>query len=115
MRHDINAYYADIMESIRKIISFIGDSTYQEYSTSNILKSAVERQFEIIGESLGRIDRDYPDKINSISNARSIIDFRNILIHGYDTIDDAIVWDIISQHLPVLKDEITRLLNLDNK
>jgi uncharacterized protein with HEPN domain len=49
-------------------------------------------------------------RLNNISEYRKIIGFRNVLVHGYDAIDDQIVWDTIQQHLPVLKQEVEELL-----
>jgi uncharacterized protein with HEPN domain len=74
-----------------------------------MLRRAVEREFEIIGEAMNRID-----KIDSgiiISSKKQIISMRNRVIHGYDKIDDEIIWGTIVRHLPILKKEITNLRN----
>ena len=73
-----------------------------------MLRRAVERELEIIGEAMGRIE-----KINSslnISSKKQIISVRNRVIHGYDKIDNEIIWGIIVRHLPILKVEIANLL-----
>lgn len=97
------------MESINSIESYLGDKTdFELYSESKMLRRAVEREFEIIGEALNRIDAiddDIP-----ISNKRQIIGMRNRVIHGYDAIDDSIIWGTIIKHLPVLKQEVEDLL-----
>jgi len=80
------------------------------YSRDALLRSAVERQFEILGESLARLSKIKKDFAGQILNHRKIIGFRNQLIHGYDTIKDAIVWDIVKIDLPVLMQEIEDLL-----
>lgn len=73
-----------------------------------MLQDAVERNLEIIGEAISRILRLKPD-IN-ISNARRIVDARNIIIHRYDNLDNTQIWAIIINHLPVLNDEVEILL-----
>ena len=73
-----------------------------------MLRRAVEREFEIIGEAMNRIDK--LDSDLSISGKRQISNMRNRVIHGYDRIDDEIIWGTIIRHLPVLKSEIEILL-----
>jgi uncharacterized protein with HEPN domain len=70
----------------------------------------VEREFEIIGEALNRLDRLAPATAAQITSLRRIVDFRNRIIHGYDSVDDIIVWRTTQQHLPVLKSEVDTLL-----
>jgi len=73
-----------------------------------MLRRAIEREFEIIGEAMSRIDKIGSDII--ISSKKKIINMRNRVIHGYDKIDDEIIWGTIVRHLPLLKKEITNLL-----
>jgi len=73
-----------------------------------MLRRAVEREFEIIGEAMNRIDKIDSEII--ISSKKQIISMRNRVIHGYDKIDDEIIWGTIVRHLPILKKEITNLL-----
>ncbi len=75
-----------------------------------MLKSAVDRQFEIIGEALKQLLEKYPSYKSEITNPSRIISFRNRLIHGYSSISDEVVWGIIEKDLPILKSEINRLL-----
>jgi uncharacterized protein with HEPN domain len=70
----------------------------------------VERHFEIIGEALNRLNRIDPDTAAQITDAAQIIAFRNVLIHGYDAIDDSRVWDGIQHSLPALHSQVTELL-----
>jgi uncharacterized protein with HEPN domain len=70
----------------------------------------VERQFEIIGEALSRLNRLDPDKASAISEHHRIIRFRNVLIHGYDVIDHETTWSLIQAKLPVLRAELDGLL-----
>lgn len=75
-----------------------------------MLRSAVERQFEIIGETLVQLSRLDEALAARISEYRRIIAFRNILIHGYAQVDDRIVWDILETKLPILRREVRMLL-----
>ncbi len=75
-----------------------------------MLRSAVELKFEIMGEALNRIDRDDPGLLSRIRDCRDIISFRNILVHGYDAIDDRIVWGVIEEDLDNLIEDVTRLI-----
>ncbi len=73
-----------------------------------MLRRAVEREFEIIGEAMGRIEK--LDSSLEISSKKQIISMRNRVIHGYDKIDNEIIWGTIVRHLPTLKKEIVNLL-----
>lgn len=75
------------------------------------MKSAVERQFEIIGEALSKLAKMDPETANNIPEYRRIIAFRNILIHGYATIDDKIVWGVIENYLTPLQKAVMQLLD----
>jgi len=71
-------------------------------------RRAVERNIEIIGEALNRVLNKDPE-IN-ISNSRKIVDTRNRIIHGYDTVSDEIIWSIIIKYIPQLREEVQKLL-----
>lgn len=99
----------DIKESIASIESFLGDKRdFNVYISNKMLQRAVEREFEIIGEAMNRIEKLDPS-IN-ISSKKQIINMRNRVIHGYDKIDNEIIWGTIVRYLPILKTEIQVLL-----
>jgi uncharacterized protein with HEPN domain len=75
-----------------------------------MLRSAVERQFEIIGEALAKLAKIDQETATLISEHRRIIAFRNILIHGYAQIDDRLVWGVLDSKLPALSQEVKKLL-----
>jgi len=106
---EIKKYLFDINESIDSIEKYLGDKhDFEIYLANKMLRRAVEREFEIIGEAMSRIER--LDSKLEISGKKQIINMRNRVIHGYDKIDDEIVWGTIVRHLPTLKNEITNLL-----
>jgi uncharacterized protein with HEPN domain len=84
------------------------DIDYFEFEKDLRTRKAIERNIEIIGEALNRILKAYPDI--SISDSRKIVDTRNRIIHGYDSITPDILWLIIKQSLPVLRNEVAELL-----
>ena len=109
MGDEIRKYLFDISESINSIYDYLGKHRdFNAYLNNKLLRRAVEREFEIIGEAINNIIRI--DKNIEIENARRIVDFGNRIIHGYDSVDNVIVWGIISIDLPELKTEVDKLL-----
>jgi uncharacterized protein with HEPN domain len=109
MDNEIKKYLFDIKESVNSIESYLGDKRdFNDYLADKMLRRAVEREFEIIGEAMTRLDKISP-KI-AISSKKQIINMRNRVIHGYDKIDNEIVWGTIVRHLPILKKEIESLM-----
>jgi uncharacterized protein with HEPN domain len=100
----------DIKYAIDEIDSFFinREKQFQDYSKDLILKRAVERNLEIIGEAMNRIIKMDPHF--SIENAHRIIGLRNQIIHGYDSVSDENIWGILITHIPRLKQEIERLI-----
>ncbi|MFV0565488.1 MAG: DUF86 domain-containing protein [Flavobacteriaceae bacterium] len=107
----------DIKISIEEIESYFFDNLFDffEYRKNIMLKRAVERNLEIIGEAVNRILKREPNFNQKISEAKSIIGFRNQVIHAYDNISDENVWSILLNHLPKLKEEIEALIKISEK
>ncbi|WP_075602362.1 HepT-like ribonuclease domain-containing protein [Saccharicrinis aurantiacus] len=109
MKREVKKYLYDIKVSIDSIFDYLGDKRdFFEYQNNKLLRRAVEREIEIIGEAMNRILKIAPDV--NIENARQIVDTRNWVIHGYDKVDDVVIWGIISKHLPKLIIEVEKLL-----
>ena len=109
MEPEIKKHLFDIRESIESIENYLGNShDFQVYLTNKMMRRAVEREFEIIGEAMGRIEK--LDPTIQISSKRQIINMRNRVIHGYDRIDNEIIWGTIVRHLPLLKTDIDNLI-----
>jgi uncharacterized protein with HEPN domain len=104
----------DIQEAAREVQEFTAQHTLERYMQDRMLRHAVERLFEIIGEAMTRIAKTDQQTVDRISEHRRIIAFRNQLIHGYDVIDHAIVWRIIEQKLSILRTEVQKLLAESN-
>lgn len=110
MKSEIPAHLHDIREAAQAVQKFVAGRSLQDYGSDELLRSGVERKFEIMGEALNRIARDDPTILAQIRDYRDIISFRNILVHGYDSIDDRIVWDAIQTDLDNLIEDATVLL-----
>jgi uncharacterized protein with HEPN domain len=107
---EIKSWLFDILRAINEIEEFFADAPrdFYVYQSSIKTKRAVERNIEIIGEAMSRILNH--DNTIILSNSRKIVDTRNRIIHGYDTVSDDIIWGIVIKHLPILKLEIEELL-----
>ena len=110
MDENINKHLHDILDAINEIESFFGDKPkyFNEFCNDLCLRRAVERDIEIIGEAMNRILKE--DKNIAITNSRKIVDARNYIIHGYDSLSADILWSIVINHLPKLKEEAQTLL-----
>jgi uncharacterized protein with HEPN domain len=110
MQLEAKKYLHDMHQAAELIARFTGGKSLDEYARDVQLRSAVERQFEIIGEALAQLSRHDPPLAERISEKPRIIAFRNILIHGYAELDHRIVWDIVQSKLPTLRSEVEALL-----
>lgn len=109
MNDEIKKYLADILGSCHSIEEFTkGMNSFADYENNKMLKRAVERELEIIGEALNRARKE--DTSISVSNSSKIISLRNRIIHEYEAVNDATIYTIIKKYLPVLKTEIQNLL-----
>ena len=100
----------DIQTSLREICDFTAGMDYPAYQLDAKCRAAVERKFEIIGEACSRLRDRFPDSYSKIESGPQIVGFRNRLIHGYDNVDDAIVWDIVTRKLPELNLQVEALM-----
>jgi len=111
MKHNEKVYLQDIREAGKYILEFTKGMPVEEYCTNELVKSAVERKFAIIGEALVRLREEYPELLERITDHEKIIGFRNVLVHGYDIIEATTVWSAIENNLQKLLDETEALLN----
>ena len=108
--HETKKYLFDIAEACDLIAQFSAGKTFADYQNDPLLRSAVERQFEIVGEALSQAVQHDAKVAELISNSSRIISFRNRLIHGYATISDNVVWGVLETNLPLLTREVKALL-----
>jgi uncharacterized protein with HEPN domain len=92
MQHDSRAYLWDAREAAGAILEFVAGKTFEDYASDRLLRSAVERQSEIIGEALNQLCKIEPQWAGRIPDVPQIIAFRNVLIHGYASVNDLTVW-----------------------
>jgi uncharacterized protein with HEPN domain len=111
MERDPRAYLWDVQQAANAIEQFVAGLDAAGYAQSALVRAAVERQFEIIGEALNRLSKISPDLARRVPELREIVGFRNVLIHGYATIDHARVWQIAETSLPGLRKAVSALLS----
>ena len=111
MKEEVREYLKDICNEAYDLKQFTKDKNFEQYKQNRLLKAGVERKFEIIGEILNRIKKIEKQVLEKIKDYRSIISFRNILAHGYDAVEDKVVWGIIENDLDVLIEDVEQLLS----
>ena len=105
MPRDYKAYIKDILEAIDRIESYTTNLTFDDFSESRLYQDAVVRNLEIIGEAVKRLPKRLIEKYPEIE-WKKIAGLRDILIHEYFGIDTEIVWDVVKNKIPELKDQI---------
>ncbi|MYC29785.1 MAG: DUF86 domain-containing protein [Chloroflexi bacterium] len=111
MRLETRKYLSDIQQAAGRVQRFTSGKTLADYQGDDLLRSAVERQFEIVGEAMNKLAGIDEGTARRITNFQRIIAFRNILIHGYADVDDNLVWNVVETYLPLLVNEINALLD----
>jgi len=110
MIKEIKAYYEDIQFSISRIEYHVAQvKSFGEFKAAFTVYDAVERRLAIIGEALWKIDK--LDKNAPVTDKQRIIGLRHILTHDYDLVSAEIIWKIIENNLPLLKEEVDKILN----
>ena len=110
MERDSRTYLLDVRDNCDLILGFVKDTDLEGYKKNDLVKSAVERRFIILGEALNRLKTLDLNLLGNIPDAARIIAFRNILVHGYESISDELVWEIIVDHVPILREKCDELL-----
>jgi uncharacterized protein with HEPN domain len=110
MDNEIKTWLFDILQSITEVENYYTDQPkkFADYLLDTRTKRAIERNIEIIGEAVSRILKK--DKYFRLDNAQKIIGTRNRIAHGYDKISDELIWSIVINNLPKLKNEVEELL-----
>jgi uncharacterized protein with HEPN domain len=112
MGNETKAWMSDILTAIQEINQFVPDQKdFRKFQKDLKTKRAIERNIEIIGEAINRLIRVEPQIL--ITNARKIVDTRNRIIHGYDSVSEDIIWAIVVRDLPLLEKEIKLLIKAE--
>jgi uncharacterized protein with HEPN domain len=114
MRPDPRAYLWDASQAVALLRQFSAGKSFADYEADAMLRSAVERQFEIIGEALNQLRKVDAELASAIPDVNRIVAFRNLLIHGYASVDDALVWQTLTDKVPVLDQVLRRLLDQED-
>ena len=109
----VKKWLFDVQKAILEIEFFLEgrERVFSVYQKDLLLKRAIERELEIIGEAMNRISKVDEKLTDQIADARNIIGLRNQVIHAYDNISDENIWAIVINHLPTLKADVMKLLN----
>jgi uncharacterized protein with HEPN domain len=111
MRLEAKKCLEDVRQAAELILQFTAGKTFDDYDADALVRSGVERQFEIIGEAVNRLSRIDPAIVATLPDTPRIVAFRNILIHGYDVVDNHVVWDVVQNNLVPLHTEVVSLLS----
>lgn len=110
MQPEVAKRLLDALKATVRIREFVAGKSFRDFSQSELLRSAVERQFEIVGEALGRAAAADSAVAQLMPELPRIVGLRNRLIHGYDSVDDEIIWDIVTAKIGPLAVELERIL-----
>ena len=102
MHHELSESLLDALNACQSIREFTQGQTFEQYLENKLLRSGVERQFEIMGEAFNRIDLLDSNFRDRLPEMGAVIGMRNRIIHGYDAVDDSIIWDAVQRHVPRL-------------
>lgn len=106
---DFRKYLFDILQSIKALdVHLNGINSFDLYCSNLTVQRAVERELEVIGEAMNQLIAIWPDV--PISDTKKIIAMRNRIIHGYDSVDNSIVWNVIIKNIPILRQEVLKLM-----
>lgn len=112
MTSDLAAKYLwDAHRAAERVARFTFGRSFSDYLADDMMRAAVERQFEIMGEAFAGLRRVDPALARAIPDLSRIVAFRNVLIHGYATVDDRLVWEVVQRDLAGLAPILSRLLD----
>ncbi len=110
MQRDIRKYLFDTRQAAELLDQFTHGKTFDEYQSDPMLRSAVERQFMIIGEALYQTTKIEPELTGLIAQTRQIINLRHILVHGYAAVENSTVRGILQSDLSTLRRQVNEAL-----
>jgi uncharacterized protein with HEPN domain len=111
MQRDPRAFLWDTSEAAKAIVGFTSNLDMHGYLSDTMVQAAVERKFEVIGEALNQLSKCNPELAARVPDYKQIVAFRNLLIHGYASVDPETVWNAVQSSLPVLLQTVSLLLD----
>lgn len=114
MPRDPRAYLWHARRAAGLVADFVADRSWADYEADPMLRSAVERQFEIVGEALSQLGRAAPDLAAGVPDLPRIVAFCNLLIHGYAAIDNRLVWEVATERVAPLITVLDQLLGAES-
>jgi len=109
MRHDPEKLRTDVRLAIEEVERLFRGKTFEDFIADRGLQLIAERELEIIGEALARLRRDHPETADHVADLDKIIGLRNVLAHGYDSLDYEILWDVLENKLEALQSDIKKI------
>ncbi len=111
MPRDARCFLWDALRAVERLQAFVRGKTFEAFLENDLIRSAVERQLEIIGEALAQLAKIDPQIAGKVAELHRLIAFRNILVHGYAAVDYETVWRLIEDKLPELQANLRMLLD----
>lgn len=108
---DPRVFLWDAREAARSALRFASGKTFDNFVTDDLLRSGIERQLQIVGEALGQLSKLSPEIAVHVPNLRQIVALRNILVHGYASVDFKNIWQIVRNDVPALVESLDAILN----
>lgn len=103
-------YLYDIINCSEFVLQLTKDKSVDDYKNDRVFRSALERELQIIGEAMLQLDRMSPEIVKKISEHRSIIGFRHVLVHGYDSLNPDTVWNVVETKIALLLNRAKEIL-----
>ncbi|OHE79744.1 MAG: hypothetical protein A2107_00565 [Verrucomicrobia bacterium GWF2_62_7] len=110
MKTEAKQRLLDALEACRAVEQFAQGKDFTAYQADEMLRAAVERKLEVIGEAFTKLADAEPELAERFPDFRKIVGLRNRIIHGYDTVDDEIIWDVVENKLPALRRQVEKFL-----
>ncbi|MFN3811841.1 MAG: DUF86 domain-containing protein [Roseateles asaccharophilus] len=111
MAPDSAKFLWDALQAAERAGRFVQGKTFADYLQDELLRSAVERQVEVVGEALGQLRKVDPTTAATIADLPQAVGLRNVLVHAYATVNDKLVWGVVEQHLAPLCERLKALLD----
>jgi uncharacterized protein with HEPN domain len=110
MKNEAKKRLRDIADCCAAAGRFAAGKNFSDYLADDMFRSAVERKLGIIGEAFAKLEEADPALTENFPELRKIIGMRNRIVHGYDSVDEELVWDVVQNRLPALQQKVEALL-----